>query len=73
MKGIAINKNSKVSLVVRPSFSLLSCDGGENISTSSFIEMNKLYSCDNSQEKLSTYELDPKSYVMADLICFGTD
>lgn len=56
MKGIVIDKISKVSLAVRPSFSLLSSDGSENILTSTSIEMNKLYSCDNSQEKLSTYE-----------------
>ncbi len=48
MKEIAINKNSKVSLVVMSFFPLLSCDGSENISTSTSIEMNKLYSCDNS-------------------------
>lgn len=45
---LVINRISKISLFVMSSFSLLSCDGSENISTSTSIEMNKLYSCDNS-------------------------
>lgn len=53
---LVINTISKISLFVMSFFSLLSCDGSENISTSTYIEMNKLYFYDNSQENLFTYE-----------------